>query len=77
MDWGFNSSPFICKICLVTLLCTWSTETYHEMLHIARKHGTVQGAAFNSVPGGRRNLLHDTSEKHLQIPGTTTAMVNY
>lgn len=42
MDWAFNSlSHFICKITLVTLLFTWSTGTYQEMLHFAREGGTV------------------------------------
>lgn len=76
MDWAFNSlAHFICKISLVTLLFIWSTETY-QMIRIARKGGTVQGSAFNSPQGGKRNL-HHTSEKSLQIPSTTTAMVNY
>lgn len=78
MDWAFNSlSHFICKISLVTLLFTWSAGTYQEMLHFAREDGTVQGSVFNSPWGWKRSLLHDTSEKHSQIPGTTTAMVNY
>jgi len=80
MDRAFHLlSHFICKISLVTLLYAWSTEIY-QMLCIARKGGAVravQGNALNSPWRGTRNLLHDTSEKCSQNPGTATAIVNY